>query len=86
MQNLGDFAPESPFWPHLQHAEDPQARDQTHIAGVLVEVQRKQIRRGTMRLQVQSPAFISGLRIWHRRELWCRSQMRLRSGVAVAVM
>ena len=35
---------------------------------------------------VQSLALLSGLRIWRSRELWCRSQMRLRSGVAVAVM
>ena len=25
------------------------------------------------------------LRIWHCRELWCRSKMQLRSGVAVAL-
>ena len=29
-------------------------------------------------------ALLSGLRIWGCRELWCRSQMRLRSGIAVA--
>ena len=29
---------------------------------------------------------ISGLRIRRRRELWCRSQTRLGSGVAVAVV
>ena len=38
-----------------------------------------------MRLQVQSLALLSGLRIQHCCELWCRSQMKLRSGVAVAV-
>ena len=48
-------------------------------------VQRKQIQLGTMRLRVQSLALLSGLRIWHSHELWCRSQMRLRSSVAVAV-
>ena len=36
-----------------------------------------QIRLGTMRLQVQSPALLSGLRIWCCRELWCRLQMQL---------
>ena len=31
------------------------------------------------------PASLSGLRIWHCHELWCRSQTQLGSGVAVAV-
>ena len=35
---------------------------------------------------VQSLALLSGLGIWRYRELWCRSQMHLRSGVAVAVV
>ena len=30
-----------------------------------------------MRIRVQSPALLSGLRIWHYGELWYRSQMRL---------
>ena len=38
-----------------------------------------------MRLQVQSLALLSGLRIQHCRELWCRSQTQLGSGVDVAV-
>ena len=38
-----------------------------------------------MRTQIQSLASLSGLRIWHYRELWCRSQTQLRSLVAVAV-
>ena len=38
-----------------------------------------------MRLWVWSLALLSGLRIRHCRELWCRTQMWLRSGVAVAV-
>ena len=44
--------------------------------------QQKQTHLGTMRLQVQSLALLSGLRIWHCCELW---QMRLGSGVAVPV-
>ena len=40
---------------------------------------------GTMRLWVRSLALLTRLRIWHCHELWCRSQTRLRSGVAVAV-
>ena len=38
-----------------------------------------------MRLQVQSLALLSGLRIQRCRELWCRSQTRLGSCVAVAL-
>ena len=38
-----------------------------------------------MRLQVPSLALLSGLRIRPCRELWCRSQTQLRSGVAVAL-
>ena len=32
------------------------------------------------------PGPLSGLRIWHCHDLWCRLQMQLRSGVAVAVV
>jgi len=46
--------------------------------------QRTRIRQGTMRLWVRSLASLSGLRIWRGCELWCRSQMWLGSGVAVA--
>ena len=35
--------------------------------------------------QVWSLALLSGLRIWHCRELWCRSQTQLGACVAVAV-
>ena len=42
--------------------------------------QQKRIQLGTMRLQVQSLASLSGLRIQHRHELWCRSKTRLGSG------
>ena len=48
-----------------------------------VVVQWKQIQLGTM--QVQSLALPSGLRIRCCRELWCRSQMWLRSHIAVSV-
>ena len=37
-------------------------------------------------MQVQSLASLSGLRIWRSRELRCRSQMRLGSRIAVAVL
>ena len=48
--------------------------------------QRKGIQLGTMRLRIRSLAFLSGLRIWHCRELWSRSQIWLKSGAAVAVV
>ena len=40
----------------------------------------------SMKIQVRSLASLSGLRIRHCHELWCKSQMRLGSGVAVAVV
>ena len=39
----------------------------------------------SMRMQVQSLASLSELRIQRCHELWCRLQMRLGSGIAVAV-
>ena len=39
-----------------------------------------------MRLQVPSLALLSGLRIQHCRELWCRLQTWLRSRVAVGLV
>ena len=39
----------------------------------------------SMRMWVQSLASLSGLRIWHCHELWCRLQTWLGSRVAVAV-
>ena len=40
----------------------------------------------SMRMQVRSPALLSGLKIWRCHELWCRSQTQLGSHVAVAVV
>ena len=48
--------------------------------------QGKQIRLGSMRLHVRSLASVSGLGIRRCRELGCRLQTRLGSGVAVAVV
>ena len=39
-----------------------------------------------MRTQVRSLVLLSGLRIQHSRELWCRLQTWLGSGVAVALV
>ena len=47
--------------------------------------QGKQTQLVSMRMQVRSLASLSGLGIRHFHELWCRSQMQLGSGVAVAV-
>ena len=47
--------------------------------------QRLTIRLGTMRLQVQSLASLSELRIWRCCGLWCRLEMRLGSRIAMAV-
>ena len=55
-----------------------------HI-GVPVMAQQKQIQLGTMKLQVQSLALLSGLRIWRCCKPWYRSQTWLGSLVAVAV-
>ena len=54
--------------------------------GVATVAQCKRIRLVTMRLWVQSLAFLGVLKIWHCRELWYRSQTQLRSCVAVAVV
>ena len=53
--------------------------------GAPIVAQQKRIRLGILRLWVQSLASLSGLCIWHCHELWSRSQMWLRSCVAVAV-
>ena len=46
--------------------------------------QGRNIQLGTTRLRVPSLVSLSGLRIQRCHELWCRSQTRLRSGIAVA--
>ena len=53
---------------------------------VPIVVQRKWIWLASMRMQFQSLALFSGLRIPCCHELWCRSQMWLRSHIAVAVV
>ena len=53
--------------------------------GVPLMAQWKQILLASMRTQVQPLTSLSGLRIRRCSELWCRSQMRLKSGIAVAV-
>ena len=53
--------------------------------GVPIVAQWKQTQLESMRTRVQSLALLSGLMTRRCRELWCRSKMRLGSGVAVAV-
>ena len=48
--------------------------------------QWRRIQPGTMRTRARSLASLSGLRIWHCCELWCGSQMRFRSCIAVALV
>ena len=55
------------------------------FTGVPIVAQWKWIQPGTMRLRVRSLALLSGLRIRPCPVLWCRSQMRLGPGVAVAL-
>ena len=55
-------------------------------SGVHIVAQQKWIWLGSMRTQFQSPALLSGLRIWLCYELKCRSQMWLRFWVAVTVV
>ena len=55
-------------------------------SGVPIVAQWKWICRASMRTQVQHLASLRGLRIRHCHELWCKLQMRLGSGVAVAVL
>ena len=50
-------------------------------SGVPVVVQQIQIQLVSMRTQVPSLASLSGLRIWHWRELWCRFQTWLDSAL-----
>ena len=59
----------------------------THLFfGVPIVAQRKRIQLLPMRMQVRSLTSLSGLRIQHCHEPWCRSHTRLGSHVAVAVM
>ena len=56
------------------------------MVGIPVMAQRKQISLASMRTQLRSLASLSGLRIQHCCELWCRLQTQLGSGIAVAVV
>ena len=53
--------------------------------GVPVWLGRLQISLVSMRMWVQSLAEISGLRMWHCYELWCRSKTQPGFGIAVTV-
>ena len=56
------------------------------MAEVPIVAQWKQIWLASRKTQVWPLASLSGLRIWHWCELWCRSQMQLRFYIAVAVV
>ena len=55
-----------------------------YLLRVSVVAQQYRTQLVSMRMLVQSLASLSELRVQHCCELWCRSQMRLRSQVAVA--
>ena len=83
------YDPVVPQWELLKLYSDQQnfqADLKIQIPGVPIMAQWKRIQLGTMRLLVRSLALLSGLRIWHCGELWCRSQIRLQSCIAVAVV
>ena len=54
--------------------------------GILVVAQWQRTQLGSVKVQVRSLTSLSRLRIWCFRELWCRSQTWLASGIAVAVV
>ena len=58
---------------------DAHAVAERAFGGVPTVAQWERIQLVTMRTQVQFLASLSGLRIWHCHELWCRSQMGLGS-------
>ena len=65
------------MWTHAENLFKKQNK------GVPIVAQQKGIQLGTMRLSVRFLASLSGLRIWHCHELWCRLKVRLGSGVAM---
>ena len=72
---------------HLSAADTMRACLKIEITqGVPITAQWKWIWLGTMRLQIPSLALLSGWRIRRCHELWCRSQIQLGSGIAVAVV
>ena len=91
------YGPQMPGYPKNKHRMTVGPRNPTlgHVSRkcsfkkvkcrIPVVVQQKRIQLGTMRLRVQSLTSLSGLRIWHCHELWCRLQMWLESGIAVAL-
>ena len=80
-------------WSHFEcipmskssHKAGPDLRIRKLALGVPTVAQQKGIQLVSMRMQVPSLASLSRLRIQCCYELWCRSQMQLRSPVAVAV-
>ena len=58
--------------------------NERNMVGVPITAQWKLLQLGAMRLWVRSLASLHGLRIRCCHDLWCRSQTRLGSGVAVA--
>ena len=79
----------APHWSGVSFCSSESEEDacfKTKVPEVPVVAQQKRIQLVSMRMQVRNLASLSGLRIWHFRELWCRLQMQLGSCVAVAVV
>ena len=61
----------------------PKTIKQNSHMGVPIVVQWKRIQLVSLRMWIRSLASISGLRIQRCSELWCRSKMRLGSGIVL---
>ena len=72
-------------WDRDDEDKREKAEEKNNKIGVPVMAQQKRIWLASMRPQVGSLVSLSGVKTQHCRELWYRSQTRLRSGVAVAV-
>ena len=64
--------------------EEGLRKAETAGEGAPIMAQQKRTRLASMRMRVRSLASLSGLRIRHCPELWCRAQMQLGSAVTMA--
>ena len=76
----------SPACPSFQKANITLPQHITNASEFPSWLSRSQTQLASMKMQVQSLAWLRRLRIKHCRELWCRLQMQFRSHVAVALV
>ena len=69
----------------LQTLCTKKGRNKYQNQGFLLQLSGNEPDLASMRMQVRSLAWLSGLRIWHCYEVWCRSQMWLGSHLAKTV-